>query len=58
MVGRKPQLQRQARTITVQGGDEVYTRLSKREYEKRREGFDDPVDYDKPSHLEGYDYDD
>ncbi|RHZ37269.1 hypothetical protein [endosymbiont GvMRE of Glomus versiforme] len=54
MVGRKPQLQRQARTITVRGGDEVYTRLSKRQYETRREHFDD----NPPSHLAGFDYDD
>ena len=56
---RRPKIQRQARTITVQG-DEVYTRLSKREYGRRRERFDDPdwSGYDKPSHLEHYDYDD
>jgi hypothetical protein len=59
MRGRKPQLQRQGRTITIRGGDEVYTRLSKRDYEKRRETFDDPElsGYNKPSHLEYYDYD-
>jgi hypothetical protein len=59
MAGRKPTLQRQGRTITVQGGDEVYTRLSKREYERRRNLFDNPdlANYNKSAHLEYYDYD-
>ncbi len=57
-MARKPQLSRYARTITVRGyykgsPDEVYTRLSKREYEKRREAFDDSP----PDHLAGFDYD-
>ena len=57
-MARKPQLSRYARTIQVQGyykgsPDEVYTRLSKREYEKRREAFDDSP----PDHLAGFDYD-
>ena len=61
-MARKPQLSRYARTITVRGyykgsPDEVYTRLSKREYEKRKEAFDDPDGYNTPSHLAGFDYD-
>ena len=55
---RKPRLARYARTIQVQGyypgsPDEVYTRLPKREYEKRREAFADRP----PDHLAGFDYD-
>jgi len=57
---RRPKIQRQARSITIQGGEEVYTRLSKREYERRRDWFDDPElsGYDKLDHLKYYDYDD
>jgi len=60
MTGRKPIIQRHARNITIRDGEEVYTRLSKREYEKRRDIFDEPnlSGYDKPAHLEYYDYDD
>jgi len=50
---RKPKTSRQAQTITVQGGEEVYTRYSKREYETRREIFDQ----DAPTHLAGFYYD-
>ena len=57
-MARKPKLSRYARTIQVRGyykgsPDEVYTRLSKREYEKRREHFEDSP----PDHLAGFDYD-
>jgi len=54
-----PKIHRQARTITIRG-EEVYTRFSKWEYERRRKRFDNPDQsgYDKPDHLEYYDYDD
>lgn len=58
MPARKPRLSRQARNIKVRGdfpGEplEVYTRLSKREYEARREIFDDSP----PDHLASFYYD-
>ena len=58
MPGRPIKPLRYARPITVQG-DEVYTRWSKREYESRREMFDNPADYggELPYHLRGHDYD-
>ena len=58
-MARRIKILRQARTITVKGGDEAYTRFSKREYESRREMFDNPADYggELPYHLRGYDYD-
>lgn len=49
---RKPKLLRQGRLIKVSGG-EVYTRLSKTEYGRRREAFDD----DPPAHLADFYYD-
>ncbi|CAJ0748222.1 19234_t:CDS:2 [Entrophospora sp. SA101] len=55
--GRKPKLSRYARTITIRGGEEVYTRLPKREYEQRRELFDDPDYSNPPTHLADYSYD-
>ena len=55
---RAPIIKRQARTITIRGGEEVYTRFSKREYERRKEWFaDTELGYDKPVHLQGHDYD-
>jgi len=56
---RKPRTLRQGRFIKVQGGDEVYTRLSKREYETRRDMFDSYSEYGSnlPSHLADYSYD-
>jgi hypothetical protein len=62
MPARKPKLTRYARTIQVRGQfpgepDEVYTRYTKREYEKRREWFDDPDFSDNPAHLADYSYD-
>jgi hypothetical protein len=48
---------RKARIITVKGGDEVYTRFSKKEYENRREAFDDPDFRETPYHLQNHDYD-
>ena len=58
-MARKPKLSRYARTIKVQGGDEVYTRFSKREYETRRDMFDSYSEYGSnlPSHLADYSYD-
>jgi hypothetical protein len=50
---RKPHLLRQARLIKVSGGEEVYTRLSKQEYERRREAFEDNA----PDHLASFYYD-
>ncbi|CAH1758455.1 12927_t:CDS:2 [Entrophospora sp. SA101] len=60
--GRKPKLSRYARTIQIRGQfpgepEEVYTRLPKREYEQRRELFDDPDYSDNPVHLADYSYD-
>ena len=56
-MARKTKISRQARLIKVKGGDEVYTRLSKREYELRRETFDDPDYSTAPEHLRNYSYD-
>ena len=53
---RKTKISRQARLIKVKGG-EVYTRLSKREYEMRREAFNDPDLNNLPDRLTNYDYD-
>jgi len=55
--GRKIKIWRQARYIKVKGGEEVYTRLSKGEYEFRREVFDDPTNFTTLKHLAGYSYD-
>jgi len=55
-MARKTKISRQARLIKVKGG-EVYTRLSKREYETRREAFNDPVLNDLPTRLTNHDYD-
>ena len=56
---RKPRTLRQGRFIKVQGGEEVYTRYSKREYETRRDMFDSYSEYGSnlPSHLADYSYD-
>jgi hypothetical protein len=54
---RRFKTHRQARPIKIQGGEEVYTRLSKREYELRRDHFN-AGDYNKPDHLADYDYND
>ena len=51
-MARKPKPSRYARTIRVEG-EEVYTRLSKREYETRRDIFDG----DAPDHLSSFSYD-
>ena len=57
-MARNPRILRQGRLIKVRGefpGEplEVYTRYSKREYEQRREAFDDSP----PDHLAGFYYD-
>ncbi|CAG8649475.1 17464_t:CDS:2 [Cetraspora pellucida] len=50
MPNKKTKINRQARTIKIKGGDEVYTRFSKREYETRREMFDNPDYYVRRIH--------
>jgi len=61
MPGRKPLIRRYAQTIRVKdplgGTEEVYTRLTKKEYETRRALFEDPDYMDTPSHLSSYSYD-
>ena len=55
-MARKTKISRQAKLIKVKRG-EVYTRLSKREYETRREAFNDPDLNNLPTRLTNYDYD-
>ncbi|KLL03189.1 MAG: hypothetical protein MRERV_49c008 [Mycoplasmataceae bacterium RV_VA103A] len=61
MPDRKPLIRRYAQTIRVKdplgGTEEVYTRLTKKEYVSRRAIFEDPDYRDTPSHLSSYSYD-
>jgi hypothetical protein len=50
---RKIKIARYARPIKVQGGEEVYTRYSRREYELRRDLFYEEA----PGHLTSLSYD-
>ena len=55
-MNRRIKVSRYARPIKVRG-EEVYTRYSKREYELRRDMFDDPDFSNSPAHLADYSYD-